>query len=73
MLLMEFLEGAIERGDALGDALVAAQRRAALRASSAEPDAAAALADTARFYALLGDPAMGLAGPAPRDGTPQDE
>ena len=64
MLLMDFLEGVIERGVPLGDALVAAQRRAAERASSAGPDAAASLMDVARFYALLGDPAMGLAGPA---------
>jgi hypothetical protein len=66
MLLMDFLEGAIERGTPLGDALVAAQRRAAGRAASARPDAAASLLDVARFYALLGDPAMRLAGPAPR-------
>ncbi len=64
MLLMDFLEGVIERGVPLGDALVAAQRRAAERASSAGPDAAASLMDVARFYSLLGDPAMGLAGPA---------
>ncbi|MHC5056995.1 MAG: C25 family cysteine peptidase [Planctomycetota bacterium] len=67
MLLMDFLESAIERGEPLGDALVAAQRRAARRAASAGPAAAASLMDVARFYALLGDPAMGLAGPAPRE------
>ncbi|MHC5054994.1 MAG: C25 family cysteine peptidase [Planctomycetota bacterium] len=62
MLLGGFLDGALGSASRAGDALVAAQRSCAERAAAAGGDGAygETLLDVARFYVLLGDPAMRL-------------
>ncbi|MHC4250910.1 MAG: C25 family cysteine peptidase [Planctomycetota bacterium] len=61
MLLAGFLDGALGGASRAGDALVAAQRSCAARAAAGGGDAyGETLLDVARFYVLLGDPAMRL-------------
>ncbi len=76
-LLADFLAAGLREGDCIGDALVAAQRKAARRAAGVTAEGARQdLLDAVHCYTVLGDPAMPIVfGPwkelaaSPRDGN----
>jgi hypothetical protein len=59
-LLEDFMDSALGAAPRVGDALVAAQREAALRAAAATSDAREETSAAVRCYTVLGDPAMRL-------------
>ena len=67
-LLDDFLTAALQPGTTVGDALVAAQSKAAQRAAAAtSPNERTRILDTLRTYTVLGDPAMPLMQSASQD------